>query len=894
MAIRKSTLVVLALAGSFAPRLVGQELPTEIDADRVVHPRTGGDVVIRNATVHPLTGPAVGRTSILVRDGRIAAIFPHDGDGPAVAPGTFEIDGFGLHVTPGIIDCHSHIAIAGGINESASSITAEVRIDEEVNGDDLSIYRALAGGCTTANLLHGSANAIGGQNAVIKLKYRRPASELLFPGAPRGIKFALGENPKRSSSQGGGGRRDEPSRYPVTRMGVEAVIRRALIEAREYRAEWDRYEAARKVGDDPEPPRRDLRLETLAGVLSSDVLVHSHCYRNDEILMLMRLAEEFGFRIATFQHVLEGYKVAPEIARHGAGGSTFSDWWAYKAEAYDAIPYNAALMRRAGVVVSLNSDSSELMRRLNLEAAKAVKYGVDDEVEALAMVTRNPAQQLRIDDRVGTIEVGKDADLAIWNGHPLSSYSRCEWTLVDGEVEFLRAGRPTALDAPIGPPATDPEGDATTSIDAAPVARDVRSDDRGAPSFAIVDGTIVPASGPPIERGVVLVRAGRIEAVGRDVAVPSDYRRVDASRRFVYPGMIDASTQLGLTEIGSVPGTIDVREQGSHQADLRVALAIDPSSELVPVARVNGITSAVVRPRGGLISGQSALVRLSGWTWEEMTRVDPLALHVNPPGAARRSRFRGRSAEPSDGGEDERTRELITAFERAAAYGEQKRRAAAQGVPGPALDPRLEAMLPYAEQARPVIFDADDEKAIRKVIELAARLKVRPIISGGREAWKVAGLLAKHDVPVLLGSILSNPTEPHDPYDAPFASAAVLYRAGVRFCFQTNDASNVRNLPYEAAMSAAFGLPKEEALRAVTLRPAEILGVDRDLGSIEPGKIADLVVTDGDLLEIRTRVVGLYIGGREVPLDSAHTRRYEEYAQRLTATGPAGASAGGR
>ena len=294
----------------------------------------------------------------------------------------------------------------------------------------------LAGGVTSLNLLHGSANSIGGLNTVVKIKYGRPLADFIFPGAMPGIKFALGENVKRSNSQTQPG---QTRRYPNTRMGVEETIREAFTRARDYRKGWDEYRAAvARKEKNLVVPRRDLQLEPLVEVLEGKRFVHAHCYRADEILMLINLANEFGFKIKTFQHTLEGYKVAKEIAAHGAGASIFADNWAYKIEAYDAIPHNAAIMTRAGVVVSMNSDSDERARRLNIEAAKAMRYGDLSEEEALKLVTWNPAVQLGIQQRVGSLEVGKDADLAIWNGHPLSVYSRVETTFVDGEIFFDR------------------------------------------------------------------------------------------------------------------------------------------------------------------------------------------------------------------------------------------------------------------------------------------------------------------------------------------------------------------------------------------------------------------------------------------------------------------------
>jgi imidazolonepropionase-like amidohydrolase len=300
---------------------------------------------------------------------------------------------------------------------------------------------------TSANILHGSANAIGGQTLVLKMRWGTDAEGMIFQGATPGIKFALGENPKRAGTpQGGRGAPATNARYPATRMGVEDVIREAFTDAKAYKATWDAYDAQVAKGEHPIPPRKDLKLEPLKEVLEGKRFVHAHCYRADEILMLIRVADDYGFKIKTFQHVLEGYKVAKEIAAHGAGGSTFSDWWAYKAEAFDAIPYNAAVMTKKGVVSSLNSDDAELMRRLNTEAAKAMKYGGLTREEALALVTINPAKQLGVSDRVGSIEVGKDADIVIYDKDPLSNYAKVQKVWIDGNKYFDRdsdvSGRP--------------------------------------------------------------------------------------------------------------------------------------------------------------------------------------------------------------------------------------------------------------------------------------------------------------------------------------------------------------------------------------------------------------------------------------------------------------------
>jgi imidazolonepropionase-like amidohydrolase len=358
-------------------------------------------------------------------------------------------------------------------------------------------------------------------------------------------------------------------------MGVEAVFLRAFERAGEYRDAWRQHDAARARGEDPDPPRKDVRLDALAGVLDGRILVHSHCYRQDEILMLLEASQRFGFRIATLQHVLEGYKVAREMAAAGAGGSTFGDWWAYKIEAYDGIPQCAALMDAAGVLASLNSDSAEMMRRLYGEAAKSVRYAGMDRVRALALVTLFPAQQLGIADRVGSIEAGKDADLVLLTGDPLSSLARVEWTMIDGRIEFQRrdAFELAARPAPVA------------------VLEDVASAPPPAEgaTIAIAGGTLHPITAPDIENGVLIVRAGRIAALGRGLAIPAGARVIDATGKHVWPALIELGTNVGLLEIGSVPATDDQGEPSGNQPDLRVAASVHSESAHVRVTRSNGI-----------------------------------------------------------------------------------------------------------------------------------------------------------------------------------------------------------------------------------------------------------------------------------------------------------------
>jgi imidazolonepropionase-like amidohydrolase len=532
-------------------------------------------VAIRGGTVLTVTKGTIANGIVVIRDGKIAAV---GGPQTAVPAGAETVDATGRFVTPGIIDAHSHIA-ADSINEGGTTVSSMTGIEDVLNPTDINVFRDLAGGLTTANVLHGSANPIGGKNTVIKLRWGkvRP-SEMVFEGAMPGIKFALGENPK-DMRFGGGGQQQPPRRYPATRAGVEYVIRDAFTRARAYQREWQDYERRRKAADSNPatatpllPPRRDLQLEPLVEILEGKRLVHAHAYRADEILMLIRVADEMGFKIATFQHVLEGYKVADEMAAHGAGGSTFSDWWAYKIEAEDAIPHNPAIMHRRGVLVSVNSDSAEHARRLNTEAAKSIHWGGVTEDEALAFVTINPARQLRIDNRVGSLEPGKDADVVIWNKHPLSTYAIVDRVYIDGQVYYDRLaddrrltdaraeksrlaaaeGRSTPTAEP-QTPRSSPQGSGDRDWDGGPATAPAPAPGQGAQAvpatgavLAIVNARIHPVTQPTIERGTIVIRGGRIAELGASVQAPAGAPTIDAKGGDVYPGFIDARTTVGL------------------------------------------------------------------------------------------------------------------------------------------------------------------------------------------------------------------------------------------------------------------------------------------------------------------------------------------------------------
>jgi imidazolonepropionase-like amidohydrolase len=868
-------------------------------------------VALRGGTVLTATKGTIANGTVILREGKIAAI----GSNISIPSGADIVDTTGQFVSPGLIDAHSHIA-NDAINEGGTTVSSMTGMEDVLDPTDINIYRDLAGGLTVANVLHGSANPIGGKNQVIKLRWGKTrAEEIKFEGAMPGIKFALGENPKDMAT---GGAQTGPRRYPMTRMGVEFVIRDAFTRAKAYQKAWKDYEKAKASGD-ALPPRRDLQLEPLVEILEGMRLVHAHAYRADEILMLMRLAEEMGFKIATFQHVLEGYMVAKEMAAHGAGGSTFSDWWAYKVEAADAIPHNAAIMHRKGVLVSINSDSAEHARRLNTEAAKTIKWGGLSEDEALATVTINPAKQLRIDSRVGSLEPGKDADVVIWNHHPLSTYAIVERVYIDGTVYYDRRseeGRLTSLrkektslaateggnrpssssppeppksgDDRTGGPRVNEESSGATGTSGASqpsTSQSARPAAGGGPSVAITNATIHPITQSTIQRGTILLRGSRIEALGANVTVPAGAKVIDAAGAHVYPGFINARTQMGLNEPGP-RGFEDVNEMLDLNPQLRTRIAYHSESDAIAVARANGITTVGVMAGGGTFGGEVAVMNLDGWTWEEATVKANAGITFNFPalgggggrgGAGGGGRGGGGGPEGQTFEEIKRTRdrrldEIARLFDQVRAYakaGSDKR-----------VDWVLEALVPVAEGRLPLVTSVNRAQDIRDAVAFAERIKVKLVISGGTDAAAVAPLLKEKNVPVIVGNILSLPASEDAFHAATYQLAGELSQAGVKVAFSTADAAYVRNLPYHAAMSVAWGMNRDEAIKALTVNAAEILGIADRVGSLEPGKDANLFIAKGDPLEIRTAVTHVFINGKDVGLDNKHERLYQKYIAR--------------
>jgi imidazolonepropionase-like amidohydrolase len=523
-----------------------------------------------------------------------------------------------------------------------------------------------------------------------------------------------------------------------------------------------------------------------------------------------------------------------------------------------------------------------------------VKYGGVSEAQALAMITLNPARELGLDRRLGSIEVGKDADIALFNAHPFDAFSRCELALIDGEVYFQRP-------EPDGKFGVRP-GDHQSMPQAGEAARNHVVEFTVQPKgvFALVGATLHPVAGPPIPSGTLIVADGKIAAVGTaGTRVPPEAQTIELGGLEIWPGLIDAGSTIGLSEIDSLTETQDYADASRFEPELRASTALRPDTEHIPVTRANGVLTAYVQPLGGLISGKGCVINLRGWVPCELVLVDSAALDVTIPTFVPRApegQRRGPGPGPGPGGGEgaadpqARRKEQLEAireqFRRALRYGKVVAQARAKGVAPPPFDPRLSALVAYAKGQKPVIFLANHRTEILDALAIAKELKLKAVISGAGEAWKVAGALKEAGVPVLVGGTLNVPAHEHDPYDAAYANPARLHAAGVTvaICSKRGGAASAtggRNVPYEAATAIAFGLPEDVALKAVTLTPAQILGVADRVGSLEAGKRANLVVTAGHILQPTSSVLALFIDGKHVPPESRHTQLYAKYLRRL-------------
>ena len=833
--------------------------------------------VIRNATILTAAGPAIEGGSILLQNGKVSAV----GATVTEPADAVVIDAAGKWVTPGIIDDHSHLGVyaAPGIesqqdgNEATNPNTAEVSSEHSIWPQDPQFELALAGGVTAMHILPGSANLFGGRSVTVKNVRARTADAMKFPGAPYGLKMACGENPKRVYANKGG---------PSTEMGNVAGYRRAWQSATEYRANVRKW---RDEGSDPaKKPARNLQLETLMGVLDGDIRIQNHCYRADEMATMIDISKEFGFKIASFHHAVEAYKVRDLLAANNICASMWADWWGFKLEAYDGIRANIALVHEAGACAIVHSDSADGIQRLNQEAGKAIRAGADagiviSRADAVKWLTINPAKAIGIDKMTGSLEPGKNADVVIWSGDPFSVYAHAERVFIDGVQVFDRsdAARVPRSDFMLGimpPPVPGPVSRVPAPASSSSVpspGSPVPSPASSGPVIAIANARILPVSGPAIERGTMVIRGGKIAAVGAGVPIPVGARVIDGAGKIVTPGLIDSGVQTGIVEIPlSAEGTDDESTTDARvSAAFTVVDAFNGNSTVIPVTRVDGVTRALVTPggTGNVFLGQGAVMDFSGAQVPVSVTRAPAAMvaALGEAGAG----FAGGSRSTAI----LRLREILEdardfGTNRTAFNARNRRDYARARLDLDALQPVLKGQIPLAVQAN----RASDLLA---AVRLANEFKLRLVLVGASEGWMVADQLAQARVPVVVKSLTSIPS--FDSLGATLENAARLSRAGVTVVLASFDTQNSRNLRHDAGNAVANGMDRDAALASITLAPARLWGVADRVGSLEVGKDADVVIWSGDPFELSTGADAVFIKGVEIPKDTRQRALLERY-----------------
>ena len=832
--------------------------------------------LIVGGTVFTATGEIYTPGYVMFEDGRIVDVGPGEPEDPGEA---IRVDATGNYVTPGIIDTHSHLGVyptpyvqahSDG-NEATSPMTPQVEAVHSVWPQDPGFERALAGGVTSLQILPGSANLIGGRGFTMKLhRGARNAEDLRFPGAPETLKMACGENPKRVY----GGRGSMPS----TRMGSVATVRQAWVDAVQYAESWSDYEESLAewceggAPDDEEPdePAISLANETLAGVLSGDILPQIHCYRADEMLTQIQIADEFGFSIRSFHHAVEAYKIRDTLAEYSIAVSTWADWWGFKIEAYDAVIENAALVHEAGAPAVIHSDSAIGIQRLNQEAAKAYFAGVAagielDENDVIRWITYNPAWALGIEDQTGSLEPGLMADVVIWNAHPLSVYARPVMVWVDGQKEYdagADATRWSDFEIGLWPEALEPsENGAPVTIESSDLPGDT------IPGDTCITNAAVHRISAPVLRGNVCIAGGEIVYIGSGVAEGAEI--IDGDGMALTPGLVELRTQIGLVEIGAVESSraADAGGEDPVRAAFRAADALNSDTSLVGVARLGGVTSVAALPSGGLVSGYGTWLNLVDGSADDMI-VDAEVLVMSLGTGA------GHTVGASRGSALLRYREI---FEDAAFWARNQGdydSAQLRDLSVSRLD--LMALQRALDGDVPVLVSANSRSDIRSALRLADEYGLRIAVSGGNDAWGMAAELAAANVPVVLDPMLNLPMD-FDNLGAREDGAAILNQAGVPVVLSTGSTHNARSLRQIAGNAVRAGLPWADGLEAITLAPATLMGVEDRYGSIAVGQSATMVLWSGDPLELSSAPTHMWIDGVEQSLRSRQTELFERY-----------------
>lgn len=822
------------------------------------------DLLIQGAMLYPMNGNKTAIKDLLLINGKIADI----GSNITAPEGTTIINGKGWHIMPGIIDAHSHLAL-DSINEGNVTISAECQIQDMIRPQSIGIWRAAAGGTAIVLSLHGSANPIGGQAATWQMDYWEPEiSKLVIKEAPKNVKFALGENVKQSNWSSAWGKR-----FPNSRVGVEAVYQRAFTAAQDYRKKqslaqeglWESFNT-------------DVRLEALSNILENKIHIQCHSYRADELLMFLNVCEEYGIKSPTFQHVLEGYKVAPELSTAGAMASTFSDWWAYKYEVQDAIPWNVEIMHKAGVIVSINSDSDEMIRRLNTEAAKAMLYGGLSYEDAMATCTINSAKQLRIEHIVGSLEIGKDATISVFDGPPLSNFSRCLLTLSKGKVLYEASphidSRWQSYSKNIKKFIS--KNSSKSKEETSPITK--KQDPKLLKKFTkIGDGlsyyiknAVIHSGREKPFKGNLLIEDGIIKRISKGIEttpIKANLNVIDAKSKSLYPGFINTLDRTGLVEIESLRATDDSFEIGNNQADLKVSVAIHADSKHHHITRMTGTAYVLTPPGAGRFRGQGALIQLAGTTTEDVVIKDHGMFLTFP---------RTKKFNQKDGPKKNEAIEELNEWIEACLNYEKEKMVINRNT-------KIEALIPYLTGKLPLYIEANDAPTLMAAQEWVKEHNLKAVYVSAKEAYKIAGYLGANNAEILFGPVHSLPgRSPQEAFDHPFRSPSLLESAGCKVALFTNDINVTRNLPFQAATAEAWKVDDSfSAINSISLRAAEILDLDAYIGSIEEGKVATFFLCEGNPLENGMPIEEMFIGGKKVLLESHQSQLRDRYLQRL-------------
>jgi imidazolonepropionase-like amidohydrolase len=851
--------------------LVVLSLPLFVPLAPADAPAADGPIAFRGARIHTAAGAPIDDGVLVIEKGKIVAV--GRAADTAVPGGARVIDLRGKVIIPGLVDTHSHIGVWARPhvaahqdgNEASGAVQSGLRALDAVCPDDPGIRMATAGGITTANIMPGSGNVIGGQTVYVKLRGRTVEAMRLTPnGVLGGLKMANGENPKRFNFDG----RKQP---PGTRMKLAALQREQFVKARDYLRHWDAYRKAKAEGKDAAAPDTDLGLDPLVEVLQRRRTVHFHSHRADDLLSAVRLSKEFDFELV-LQHATEGYRVAEELARAKVPCSlTLVDSPGGKLEVAGLLEENAALLEHSGVLVAINTDDSITESRFFLRTgAIAVRGGMSEDA-ALRALTINPARMMHLEDRLGSLAAGKDADFVVLSGPPFSAYTQVLQTYIDGVRVFDR-GRPEdwahqaggfaladrtrlpAVSALLSPPAIPRQAPARPAETTAFTGNPER--------FAVLAGVLYTAHGGPVPNGVVLVEKGKVTAVGpRDkVELPPGTPVLTAAA--VTPGLIDAHTVVGLSGAANTPSDQDQDELSDpNQADLRVLDGFNPSEPLLEYLCRQGVTVVHAVPgRANVIAGQTGIFRTHGRSAEAMALRFPAGLLVNL-GEVPKQSYPNRLPTTRMG-----TAALVrTAF--AQARDHARKQAAARDDKRPAANLKLEALGLALEGKVPVIFAAHRADDLATALRLAKEFGLKARLDLATEGYLMADALQEAKVPVVVHPTMQRAAASMETYHSQLCNAAVLAGRGVPLAVGTGFEGYVpktRVLRHEAATAMAYGLGPERALAAITLEAAKILGIERERGSLEPGKAADLVLYDGDPFEHATHVTHTVLDGRVV------------------------------